>query len=348
MAYQRAEGMDAIHEYSTRLVAAIKDTGSPATYRSDGLAATRSGAAPPWVILQYNPFSYGRWGFAPSLVSDVYAVQKRLAPRPFALMVHEAWVDVHDAKSALIGGYQRVQLRCLTRRANIVMATTQSMAHDLGTRSVHVPVASNIDPVNTSYETARVRLRIGSSVVIALFGRSNPSRALAHAEAAVDAIGERIGRENLLVMNLGADAPALRVHPDTHVLTPGGIDAVRLSLHLRASDLMLLPFTDGLTTRRTTLMAALAHGVPVLGLRGRATDDVLVRHQEILGLTPLNDIDAYSRTAAELANNPGMLRCRGESGRRLYVEEFDWPHVARRVMAAMSTSCSPTARSSRA
>ena len=46
-------------------------------------------------------------------------------------------------------------------------------------------------------------------------------------------------------------------------------------MHLRASDMLLLPFSDGASTRRTTLMAGLSHALPVVGLQRTETDRVL-------------------------------------------------------------------------
>jgi len=343
VAYRRTGDLDAIDEYSRRLVEALCEDGHPSSYAPAGLPpARRVDAGLAWVLVQYNPFSYGRWGVAPGIVRDAAAIRRRL-PIPFALMVHESWVEARDWKSALMGGYQRLQLRSLSRVATVLMATTQALARQLGPRGVHVPVASNITPVVASFQTARDRLGLGDELVVAMFGRGNPSRALGHAEAAIDAIAQAQLPDRVRVFNLGADAPSLHTHPAIRVVSPGKMSAEQLSLHLQASDLMLLPFTDGLSTRRTTLMAALAHGLPVLGQRGPATDDVLLECEDIISMTPVGDRDAFRRSAAKLVADRSLLRARGQAGRRLYLERFDWPHVARRVMSAIEDASAATA-----
>jgi glycosyltransferase involved in cell wall biosynthesis len=119
------------------------------------------------------------------------------------------------------------------------------------------------------------------------------------------------------------------------VRDPGRLEADELSVHLWASDLVLLPFTDGVSTRRGTLMAALAHGRPVLGLRGCHTDAVLAEAPDAVALTPAGDRHAFSCAAVELAGDPGRLRATGDAGRRLYESRFDWPVLAQSVASVL-------------
>jgi glycosyltransferase involved in cell wall biosynthesis len=59
--------------------------------------------------------------------------------------------------------------------------------------------------------------------------------------------------------------------------TPGYLGPEALSYHLQASDVALQPYPDGADTRRTSLMACLANGVPTVITRGRfTTPDVLM------------------------------------------------------------------------
>lgn len=333
--YRTASDIDAIDEYSLRLVAALRDGGLAASYSAAGLPSVA--ALPPdvrWILLQYNPFSYGRWGVAPSLIHRAIAIRRWTKAR-LGIMVHEAWVDGISWKSALMGGYQRGQLRALSRIAPALMATTQVVARGLGSGAVHIPVASNITPITSTYEDARKRLAVDGSLVITLFGKDNPSRELEHAAAAIDAIRRAPGAGRVCVFNLGANAPHIQLDPAIPVSRPGELSEQQVSLHLLASDLVLLPFTDGISTRRTTMMAALAHGSPVLAQRGRATDDMLTGIDDVLKLTPVGDRGSFVRAAVDLVVDRSRLRERGAAGRRLYVREFDWPHVARRVMSTM-------------
>jgi UDP-glucose:(heptosyl)LPS alpha-1,3-glucosyltransferase len=326
--------IDAIDEHSRKLVAALTAIGAPASYEPGGLTRLlASGSRPEWVLLQYNPFRFGRCGFAPMLVRD--ARRLRQIGVPVAVMVHEAWVDPVGWRNRLIRAWQRAQLSELLRVTDGVMATTASVAHELGQRAVHIPVATNISPVPTSREDARAALGLDGRLTVALFGRANPSRALGHAEAAIAALAQAHGANNLTIMNLGADAPTVRVPLGVEVHTPGALPPDELSLRLVTSDLVLLPTTDGVSTRRGTVMAALAHGRPVLGLRGRNTDAVLARAEGAMFLTPADDRAAFAEAAVELTRDPDRLRAIGAAGRELYESHFDWPATARSVAAVI-------------
>jgi len=333
--YRDTGAADAIDEYSRRLVGALVASGCAARYVSDGLSSARHyrGQAP-WILLQYNPFSYGRGGIAPGLVRDAAALRRRNGVK-LAVCVHEPWTHVYDWRSAFVNACQRAQLTALVGLADAVFGVTEALARRLRRNAVHVPVGSNLTPIALSRDAARERLGITGEFIVTLFGRDHPSRAIVHAEAAIAALTERHGAESVRVLNLGDGAPAVLAPAGVIVDRPGRLEPTELSMRLRASDLVLLPFVDGLSTRRTTLMASLAHGAPVAGVLGAGTDRVLIDHPDALLLTPGGRPAEHARAVVEISNDPVRLRGMGDAGRRLYEEHFDWPVLAGRVTAAL-------------
>jgi glycosyltransferase involved in cell wall biosynthesis len=82
-------------------------------------------------------------------------------------------------------------------------------------------------------------------------------------------------------------------------------------------------------------MAALAHGRPVLGLRGPNTDAVLAGAGDALALTPLGDRAAFAARGVELTSDLPRLRAIGDAGRQLYESEFDWPVLTQNAVRAI-------------
>lgn len=336
--YRQKGPLDAIDEYSRRLVDALVHTGHPATYVPVGLSAVhRAVPRPAWILLQYMPFSYGPWGIAPHLIREAIALKRRTGAI-FGVMVHEAWIAMDDWRTCLMGAYQRVQLRALLLVADLIFVSTESLVGALGKRAVHVPVSSNITPIATTRRAARSALGIRNELVVSLFGTGHPHRALEHAEAALTALVSQRGADMLRVFNLGAGANELSVPPELRVDTPGELSAGDVSLRLRASDVLLATFTDGVSTRRTTLMAGLAHALPVVGLRGTSTDEVLLSHPEALVLTPAGDRQAFVRAVLDITSDGKRLETGGRAARKLYVNHFDWPVAADRFMSALGSA----------
>lgn len=334
--YLHNRSASAIDEYSRHLTRALCEAGTPAGYIDGGLPAVLASATrPPWIFLQYNPNSYGRRGWAPGLVRDAIRVRRRWPDARLMLNVHEAWVDMADVKTAVMGSYQRVQLRALLRIADGAFVTRVSLVDPLGIGWSHLPVASTIAPPAATRQDARAQLRLGEQIVVTTFGTGHPGRLLGHAEGAIRAICDRLGPAGVSVINLGRDAPAISVPRGVQSSQPGGIEPEQVALRLRASDLLLLALSDGVSTRRSTLMAGLAHGVPVVGSHGASTDAILLDHPDAMALTPVAQPAAFARDALALAEDPARRRLMGAAARRLYEREFDWPVLARRLSATL-------------
>jgi glycosyltransferase involved in cell wall biosynthesis len=286
------------------------------------------------VVVQYNPFSYGRWGFAPMLIADLH----RLRDRQVSVMVHEPYLPISDWRSLVMGGWQRLQLRRLLAHADCVGLSTESFRSYLPkrhrARATHLPVGSPLPDARG--RRSELRDMIGAHenrLVVAMYGSAHPSRLPEHCSEAIARLVAD-GRDPL-VLNLGADAPELTsLAPAVRVLRPGPLPAAELGAWLAAADLALLPFIDGASTRRTTLIAALQQGVCVLSTDGRLTDRELAGAPAPV-LTPVRDAAAFADAAAALAADATRRARSVAAGRRLYDERFGWPVIAGRLVASL-------------
>jgi glycosyltransferase involved in cell wall biosynthesis len=330
---------DALVDHSRQLVA---------TLRAEGIdAELRLRSEPrPWVdhgahtvFLQYNPFSYGRWGFAPSLIAALWRLRLRRRTPGIAVMVHEPYVPMTTGRSVLMGLWQRFQLRLLAGAADWVFCSTERFVEMLvaGHYSRHVrhlPVGSTLPDMRSFRVVERERLGIpDDGLIIAMLGTGHPSRLAGHLERAVNAITAH--RERVTVLNLGDGAPALPgLSSDVRIHAPGRQPADALARQLASADLFLAPFVDGVSTRRTSVMAALQHAVPIVGTHGSTTDDLL-RQTDALCLVPAERADRFADAAVELALDSGRRRALGSDGRRLYERCLDWPIIARSLTEAI-------------
>jgi glycosyltransferase involved in cell wall biosynthesis len=116
---------------------------------------------------------------------------------------------------------------------------------------------------------------------------------------------------------------------ETRPLAPGHLGLADLSAHLQMGDIFLVPHRSGLSARRTTFLAALEHGLPVVGTEGPMTDGFL---RDVAG------ISLFGRRAAadaaghilRLGRDPELRRRLGRQNAAFYREHFSWSLVGRR------------------
>jgi glycosyltransferase involved in cell wall biosynthesis len=257
-------------------------------------------------------------------------------------MVHEPYVPMVNWRWALMGIWQRCQLMTALWGTNLAFASIQAWAASVAQlpfapQTFHLPVGSNLPDARTVREAERARLQAhDDSLVVAVFSTGVPGRMVSCVISAVNAIAQT--RRDVLLLNLGAGAHSVRqgLSSQVQVVEPGTLSPDRLAANLAAADLFLAPFVDGVSSRRTTVMAALQHGIAVLGTKGFLTDELFLRG-ECLELVAVDDEEGFVAAAVRLALSQDRRRSLGEAGRNFYERTFDWPIVARRLVTYLTT-----------
>jgi glycosyltransferase involved in cell wall biosynthesis len=294
------------------------------------------------VVVQYNPFMYGRWGFAPWLPLGLWRLRRKNSRGRIAVMVHEPYVPMVNWRWTLMGIWQRCQLAAALWGTHIAFASIQRWSESVSRlpfapMTFHLPVGSNLPDARTARQDERARLRADEkALIVAAFSTGVPGRVVSYVASAVNAIA-RSGRD-VILLNLGAGAPSLRESTSSkvRVLEPGRLPPDRLAEKLATADLFLAPFVDGVSSRRTTVMAALQHGIAVVGTKGFLTDDLFMSNKS-LELVAVDDEAGFAAAAVHLASNSHERKRLGEAGRELYEDRFDWPNVAQALLRHLIT-----------
>jgi glycosyltransferase involved in cell wall biosynthesis len=245
----------------------------------------------------------------------------------------------------LMGAWQRAQFLAILECADVAWSSTEAFTETLRrqtrARVAQMPICSNLPDRRAARDASRARLGVADGeLVVATFGTGHPSQLAGHIKGALGAVADVAGRVTFL--NLGAGAPPVGVAaPGVRIVAPGRLDVSSLAEHLAASDLYLAPFVDGVSARRTTLMAALQHGLAVVGTDGHLTDTILRDARDGLLLTPSRDSAAFAVAAGHLATDPGERARRGAKARRLYETCFDWPSACRAALSGLEGRSSP-------
>jgi glycosyltransferase involved in cell wall biosynthesis len=261
---------------------------------------------------------------------------------------HEMYLPFSSSLKRDIGAvWQRAVALLLASSSQAVSVTATEWARRLGRlgfgKHVHlIPVGSNIPKVELG-EVERVRLRrqvLGGSegLLVAAFGAKHDR----DVPSALHGLRElkRVQPAKLLWIGGGApverhqvrirDAMVLNGIGEGDVLWTGQLSHPEISKLLGACDLMMLPFTDGVSTRRTSAVTALQHGVPLLTTSGAKPEPWFV-HAQNAYLVPQGDTTALVNGLLELAGNPGLRTRIALGGRALYEAQFSWEVIAQLV-----------------
>jgi glycosyltransferase involved in cell wall biosynthesis len=99
------------------------------------------------------------------------------------------------------------------------------------------------------------------------------------------------------------------------VIATGDLEAPAVAAHLAACDVLVQPYADGITTRRTSAMAGLALGVPIVTNQGWLTESVW---RESGAVELAASAELVSEAADTLLRNPSQAATIGHRGRLLY------------------------------
>jgi glycosyltransferase involved in cell wall biosynthesis len=296
------------------------------------------------IFVQWVPHGYGRRSL--NLPFCTWLLRRaRVHGDRVDVMVHEAYLAfdrrrLRQSGAALV---HRVMLTTLLAAATSVWLATPSfdryvrpygLRRTLGYR--WLPLPSPLARTTDGELTARVRHRWPSPVV-AHFGTFNPlvTRMLAPAvqqvlEARPDATCLLIGRDGeRFAGELARRAP----HVAHRVAATGTLDPDALSAHVLAADVFVQPYPDGVTARRTTATALLAHGRPIVTTDGHLTEPFW-RTDDAVRLTPLDDPDALATATIHLLGNPGARARLAERATAMFERRFS----STRAIAALQAT----------
>jgi glycosyltransferase involved in cell wall biosynthesis len=307
-----------------------------------GLRLVRRAAAEldaPVINLQWVPFLWGRRGI--NLAMPLAVAALRRAGFRVVTTVHEPYVPLNTWRRCVYGPVQRLELAVIATHSAKVVATTPVFA-DLVTavapwrkRDVSwIPVCSTIPMlVVTPAERARLRDSLGvtdDGVLVAAFSPLGSGKIVSAIFEAWQAISRDAARARLLVIGATAEevaqayAPARDVAGVTYT---GYCDPDNVSRLLSSADLFLAPLLGGISTRNTSVLTAMEHGLAIVTTRGAMTD------AETFGSAPMAMVDdaatgAFVAAAVRLARE-GAERARMAAA----ITGFHRRHFDRRVIA---------------
>lgn len=252
----------------------------------------------------------------------------------------------HDARVPYLfpgaGRLRAAAIRLLARTSDAVIAADARDLESLGgpaPRFLQVPIGANVPCAPPrEYDRVSFRARLGLSpedLAVVYFGTFNASKGIALLLETFGRVRAQVPSARLLLLGgeAGASDPTDRVAASqmqqrvnqlgSAVIRTGWLPPSELSAYLLAGDVALLPFVDGASARRGSLLACAAHGLPIVSTLPAGSE-----------VAPY--IAAVAQQAASLAEavihvwrEPAPLRSASQS----LTDTVSWPRIAARHVA---------------
>jgi glycosyltransferase involved in cell wall biosynthesis len=273
------------------------------------------------------------------LLGDICLLPLLLRRRPKLRVV----TTFHDARVPYLfpkaGRLRLAALRLLARTSHAVLAADERDLALLGGRGYQVPIGSNVASAPPpGYSRAAFRAQLGfaeDDLVLVYFGLLNASKGL---DTLLDALA-LLPQPRLLLLggDVGASDPTNRRTADAvaerlavfgpRVIRRGYQSPSGISAHLLAADIAVLPYTDGASPRRGSLLACAEHGLPIVSTLpvSQAVADAVV------GVPPA-DPRALADAISSIRDNPAV-DARLRTGSSALATRCSWPAIAEKHVA---------------
>ena len=227
---------------------------------------------------------------------------------------------------------------------SMVRSRVTSLAH----RIVEIPIASSVTVAaagDAELDAERRSLEVpDDGYLLVHFGLIYPGKGLETLFAAFATVVDELPSARLAIVGeTREDCRDYEAHLneivaehglDQHVRWAGKVDTDRVSRILQASDLYVVPYDAGVSIRRSTLMAGLAHGIPVISTISELPSAYL-RDGDNVSLVPPRDPAALATRIVGLLRDPSrtaqLAAGACELGRR-----FTWPEIVRETRGLFS------------
>ena len=266
-------------------------------------------------------------------------------------------VTFHDLRVPYLfpkaGPLRKSAVRFMAKRAYGVITTNagdyETLAVEINTPLTQIPIGSNIETYTPHHiEIAEVREQLNlteGDCLLGYFGFLNESKGADTLLRALSPLDERFHLVFIGGQTGASDATnidflekikalAAQIGLSDRVHWTGFLSDTRVSTFLHAADMLVMPYQDGASLRRGTLMAALAHGRPLITTYPSEPTPELV-HGENVWLIPAGNTSSLSEAVEILTGDKNLRHGLGEGAART-ARLFTWDQIAKSTAAFFS------------
>ncbi|HEX4948623.1 MAG TPA: glycosyltransferase [Blastocatellia bacterium] len=300
-------------------------------------------AAPRLLLVQYCFNSWGRRGL--NFDFGRWLLERRRKGDEIHMMMHEPfypWILRDRPTRWILAAAQRWMMRTLLAACSKVYLAIPAYESALrpyepdGRRPmIWLPIPSNVPVVSnqSAVESLRRQMGLEDRVIIGSFSiyaegkqlsKVLPELLLRHSER----VGVFFGRNSdSFVAAQIAKYPQLK----SQLISKGLLSLEEASLHLQLCDLLLQPYYDGVSSRRTSVMAGISHGRPIVTTKGSATEPIW-SEANCVALSELSDVRGFIQTAEFLIKDANARKKLGAAAAQTYRQYFEWSKTLAKLL----------------
>ena len=290
------------------------------------------------LLVQYVPAVFGRRGT--NVPFCRWLLARRHAGADVRVMFHEPYLYLRWRPDHIVTAFtQRAMAAILLDAATHLYLSTDTWRRYLaGLRpdairdAVTLPIPSAIPRVNAAQAVRATRTTsLGrGTYLIGHFGSYGDHIAPLLRRLLNDLLSSD-SRAAALCAGTGSDRfvkNLLTTHPDLQgrLVASGRASAHDISVQLQACDVLVQPYPDGVTTRRTSVMAGLSNGCAVVTTDGKLTEDVW-RAADCVAMAKAGDCAGLVQRTRELLADPAARAALQARATVAYEAHFALPHT---------------------
>lgn len=297
-------------------------------------------ARPRKLLVQWVPHGYG-WR-AMNVAFCVWIVLRAVRGDDVEIMLHEAFLPFHERnwRQNIAAAVQRLMTMILFRSTRRIWISSPSWERRLRPYSlgkemdfIWLPVPSTIPVLATKEAVADLKAVYAPNRELLLGHFGTYGRSVSEM---LDKIVPPLllANPNCKLLLIGANSDSYQAsvlvrYPDlvNRVLATGASDASAISRSLMVCDLMVQPYPDGVTARRTTCLAGLSHGKAIVTTSGEMTETFWYRSPAPVAFS--TDCAGTISVVNQLLSNRSERQSLGTRAQNFYRDNFALEHLIR-------------------
>jgi glycosyltransferase involved in cell wall biosynthesis len=299
------------------------------------------------ILLQWLPSGYGLK--SSNLPFCLWLAWRVSRGDELVIIFHEAFFSLSERllRRKAAACIQRIMTMLLLNTAAEVFISTSCLAESIRpycfrkTAIKTLPVPANFVPRADPQAIINIRQSIASmgQPVVGHFGLYSPNVELLLIPSLLPLLQNNLQVRVLLIgggsthyrERLLSSNPQL----STRIFATGSCSHDQVSTHISACDAMFQPYLEGVTTRRSTTMAALAHGKCLVSTLGPKTEDIW-KSTSAVSLLSSRDTARIAEALESVLSSPEQVARHGKEGLKFYQQNFTLSRTIEGLLASVS------------